>query len=76
MYVFEFPSVPAGDYNLVTGSDADHDGLVCDAGESCGGFPTRSLLERIELQADRVGIRFDTAFPSALESSSTAYSTD
>jgi serine protease len=76
VYAFEFPSVPSGDYHLVTGSDADNDGLICDAGESCGGFPTRSLLERIDLQSDRVGIGFNTAFPSALESSTSAYAID
>jgi serine protease len=72
-YGFDFPSVPAGEYNLVSGSDADNDGLICDAGESCGGFPTKSLLERIDLQADRVGIQFGVAFPSALDATATGY---
>lgn len=76
LYDFIFPSVPAGEYHLLTGSDADNDSLICDAGESCGGYPTRSLLERIILSADRIDIEFDTAFPSALEPSASSYSTD
>lgn len=73
LYAFEFSSVPAGEYHLVTGSDADNDGLICDAAESCGAFPTLGLPERIDLQGDRIGIQFDAAFPSALESTGTAH---
>ena len=72
-YTFSFPSVPAGQYLLVSGSDADNDGVICDAGESCGAYPTRGLPEPIDLQADRVGLEFDAAFPSALESTGAAY---
>lgn len=32
--------VVLGDYKLVVGSDMDNDGIICDAGEACGPFPT------------------------------------
>lgn len=33
-------NVPAGRYLLISGTDSDEDGLICDDGEACGAFPT------------------------------------
>lgn len=38
-YSFSFDAVPDGRYLLISGSDSDNDGLICDGGESCGAFP-------------------------------------
>jgi serine protease len=67
-YPFEFPSVPPGEYHLVTGSDQDADGFICDGGESCGGFPLLSQLERIVLQDDMVDLEINLSFQAPLQS--------
>lgn len=35
---FRIENVPPGNYLLISGSDANNDFMVCDAGESCGYF--------------------------------------
>ena len=43
-YAFAFGRVQAGEYIIVSGSDNDFDGFVCDAGESCGVYPDTGTL--------------------------------
>lgn len=38
-YVYKFSQVPPGDYQIYSGSDADNDLFICDAGEACGAWP-------------------------------------
>jgi serine protease len=40
IYGYEFPAVDPGDYEIVAGTDLDHDLFICDAGERCGVYPT------------------------------------
>ncbi|HEY5717521.1 MAG TPA: S8 family peptidase, partial [Motiliproteus sp.] len=63
-YSFSFSRVPPGDYLLVAGSDADNDGFICDAGESCGGYPTLAQLQPLTITADlrRSDIDFVSTF--------------
>lgn len=71
-YTFRFEGVPAGRYLLVAGSDSDNDGFICDAGESCGVYPTLGLAEPIHLTEGMAGLDFVTTFPQftpGLESS-------
>ncbi|MCU7876439.1 MAG: S8 family serine peptidase [Candidatus Thiodiazotropha sp. (ex Lucinoma borealis)] len=39
---YSFSDVGSGDYLIVAGSDMDMDGIICDAGESCGAYSTVS----------------------------------
>jgi serine protease len=39
-YAWTFSNVPPGQYLVVAGTDADDDGMICDAGEACGAWPT------------------------------------
>ena len=44
--------VVLGEYTLVVGSDIDNDGIICDAGEACGAFPTLNDEQEILITAD------------------------
>jgi serine protease len=74
-YAYEFSdvigakenNVRAGSYLIVTGSDNDNDGFVCDAGEACGAFPTLDLLGAISFAAPEAGLDFGTSFRSAIQ---------
>lgn len=50
-YRFRFDNIPPGRYYLVTGSDINHDDVICDPGESCGEFPTLDHPRMIEITA-------------------------
>jgi len=57
-YHFVFDGLPAGDYQVFAGSDADNDLLICDAGEACGSWLTIDQPIVIQLQADRTDVDF------------------
>ena len=46
-YQYQFEEVPAGNYQILGGSDIDNDLLICQLGESCGGFPVLNKLSDI-----------------------------
>jgi serine protease len=66
-YRFRFDGVPAGEYRIVAGTDADNDLSICDAGEACGAWLTLDQPIPLELGADADGIDFPidylVAFP-------------
>ena len=39
-YSYQIFGLKKGRYNVATGSDLDFDNIICDAGESCGQYPT------------------------------------
>ena len=50
---YGFPTVPAGSYIIVAGTDVDGDDLICDEGEPlCGLYPSLGLPVRVEVAAD------------------------
>ncbi len=57
-YIYRFPAVEAGSYQLVAGSDLDNDGRLCDAGEACGRYPV--AVEIVDQNLD--GFDFSSAF--------------
>lgn len=48
-YRFEIGGLAKGRYYVVTGSDLDLDDIICDAGESCGQYPTLNTREVVEV---------------------------
>ena len=58
--VFPFPS---GSYLILAGTDNDHDGFICDAGEFCGTFPVSNQPVPVTVEAglDTSGIDFTVA---------------
>jgi len=46
-YNYQFTQIPVGSYQILGGSDIDNDLLICQLGESCGGFPVLNKLSNI-----------------------------
>jgi serine protease len=61
-YRFRFEDVPAGEYELVAGSDADNDLFICDAGEACGAWLTLDQPIRLTPDADRSDLDFPVEY--------------
>ncbi len=61
-YSYRFYNVPPGEYLLITGSDNDNDGFICDAGESCGAYPLLSRPARLKVDRQLDGVNFDVNF--------------
>lgn len=58
LYAYEFNNVPAGDYYIMAGSDIDNDSYLCMEAESCGSYPSRNQIEKIEVDQNQSGIDF------------------
>jgi serine protease len=59
LYVYEFPAVEPGDYEIVAGTDFDHDLYICDGGERCGVYPTLDHRgQPFTVDDDRAGLNF------------------
>jgi serine protease len=65
-YPFSFTAVAAGDYRLVAGSDMNNDGYICDAGESCGVWPTPGLPQTISVTSSRNDLTLDINQPGSI----------
>ena len=62
VYGFQFSGVPAGRYLLFAGSDANNDDFICDAGESCGSWPTLSAPGEVVVAGDVGGVNFVSSY--------------
>ena len=67
-YTFEFSGVPAGEYEIAAGSDADNDLFICDPGEACGAWLTVDQPIRIRLDKDMDNIDFPIEYLVSLPS--------
>ncbi len=64
---FEFTGIAPGQYLIVAGTDSDNDGLVCDAGESCGAWPTLGAPTALSVGPNSVtGLDFIAGFALTL----------
>ncbi len=61
-YPFVIDDVPAGQYRLFAGTDADDDAFLCDAGESCGAYPTLDEPEFLNINSNLTGLNFESGF--------------
>ena len=61
-YPFEFTKIPAGEYEIVAGTDADNDFFICDAGEACGAWLTVDQPIRIKLDRDVTTLDFPVEY--------------
>ena len=57
-YRFAFGGVPAGQYQLIAGTDADNDLFICDAGEACGAWLTIDQPILVDLDGDLSDLDF------------------
>jgi serine protease len=67
-YPFAFTDIPAGEYEIVAGSDTDNDLLICDAGEACGAWLTIDQPIRFQLDADAEHFDFPVEYLVSLPS--------
>lgn len=44
---FRFTEVPEGRYEIISGTDVDNDGFICQLGEACAIFPSSSQIDPI-----------------------------
>lgn len=49
LYSYTFTGVSPGTYSIAGGSDVDNDTYVCTLGETCGGYPIISSLNKVEV---------------------------
>ena len=76
-YSFQTSTLAAGDYYIISGTDLDNDGDVCDEGEACGGYPLISNLEKVSINSNTIPLNFSSGFslgPSFNSAQSDGYS--
>ncbi|MBL4868191.1 MAG: S8 family peptidase [Pseudomonadales bacterium] len=72
VYRYGFDDVPVGTYYLLGGSDVDYDDFICQAGESCGGYPMVDQLSPVELRSgDLTDIDFALGLGFGISNNST-----
>ena len=65
---YRIDGVPAGSYLVVSGTDMNNDGSICDDGEACGAYPVEPEPTVVEVGNTAVGdIDFTTAFRTNVE---------
>jgi len=66
---FAFPGVEAGRYLLISGTDLDGDGQICEPGEACGRYPDYSGATALTVSGNVAGLEFSTEpRPAAISS--------
>jgi serine protease len=71
---FRFTDVPAGEYEIVAGTDTDNDLFICDAGEACGAWLTVDQPIRIDVDEDIAGLDFPVEYLVSLPTINSAAS--
>jgi len=72
-YNFQFDNVDfsAGqNYFIITGTDQNNDGIICDAGEACGAYITQVQPKTIGVSDNHTGLDFTTGFSIGLQNQS------
>jgi serine protease len=67
-YTFQTPTLAPGRYLVVSGTDRNNDGFICDNGEACGVFPLIDSPRVIEVEEDRTDIEFPVSFAFSVSS--------
>ena len=44
---YEFDGLPSGEYLVISGTDLNNDGFICDPAEACGAYPVENTPETI-----------------------------
>jgi serine protease len=73
-YPFRFTDIPAGAYEIVAGTDADNDLIICDAGEACGAWLTIDQPINIQLDSDVTDLDFPVGYLVSLPTMAIAQS--
>ena len=65
-YSYSFQDVDPGDYYILAGSDNDNNLLICEDGESCGGYPVLGKNVIISVNQDITNLDFDISLDQNL----------
>ena len=68
----EVDRLPAGRYEIWAGTDNDNDLFICDAGETCGAWPSLDFPEFLEITDDLDGLDFSSNYQVSLPDVSAA----
>jgi serine protease len=66
-YSYSITGVEPGDYYILAGSDLDNNLLICEAGESCGSYPTLGDAAVITVDTDMTNLDFNISFDQNLD---------
>ena len=62
VYHYQFDGIEEGSYRIVSGSDSDNDGSICDEGETCGAFGPDGEPEVVVVDRDHAALNFAVGF--------------
>jgi serine protease len=65
-YSYRFDGVEPGRYEIIAGSDADNDLVICDAGEACGALLTVEQPIVIDVDGDQTDLDFPIEYQVAI----------
>lgn len=61
-YAYTLSNVPAGSYEIFSGTDSNNNQFICDLGESCGAYITIDAPVLVEANQNRSGLDFVSGF--------------
>ena len=70
-YSYSFTQVPSGTYLIISGSDSNNDGFICDTGESCGAYLTLDQPSEINVNANQSLSDFPASYTTGFSALST-----
>ena len=73
---FRFTGIPAGEYEIIAGTDTDNDLFICDAGEACGAWLTIDQPIRVRIDSDTGGLNFPVEYLVSLPTASSTAAPD
>ena len=59
---YQFDGVPSGEYIVISGTDLNNDGFICDPAEACGAYPVENAPETIVVDGAVTEIDFLVAY--------------
>ena len=62
----------SGDYIVISGTDLNNDGFICDAAEACGAYPVESAPAPIVVDGTVAGIDFLVAYRTGVPTSASS----
>lgn len=68
-FSYTLSQVPAGTYEIYSGSDSNNNSLICDAGESCGAYLTTNQPIRVQVSGNQSGLDFVSGYAVSLANS-------
>jgi len=67
---YRFGFVDTGDYYVVSGTDLNNDGFICDDGEACGAYPVEIDPLPVSVEGERMGLDFASTYRTGLQAAS------